>query len=184
MFSDGSPHSPLMFVGEAPGEDEDRSGIPFVGKAGQKLTEIIELGLSKAIREIAGLPVERVPRSSVYIANVIKCRPPGNRDPQVHEVAACRDYLRAQIELVDPVVICALGKPAAQRLLGDHVERVGRIRGDRFTLPERPSIVVVPTYHPSYLLRQYTPENRKKVYDDICEVVRVLAEAGRIPWWT
>lgn len=183
-FSDGTPFTPLMFVGEAPGEQEDRAGVPFVGKAGQKLTEMIEKGLAHAIRQVSGRSdVQHVPRSSVYIANVLKCRPPGNRDPEPEEVENCREYLSGQIELVQPVVICALGKPASRRLLGRD-SSMRQLRGKRFSLPERPEITVVPTYHPSFLLHQYTPENRRAVMEDITEVVRVLHEAGVIPWWT
>ena len=183
-FSDGTPHTPLMFVGEAPGEQEDKAGVPFVGRAGQKLTEIIEKGLAHAIRQVCGLnEVQHVPRSSVYIANVLKCRPPGNRDPKPEEVENCREYLSGQIALVRPVVICALGLPASRRLLG--VEHpMHKLRGRRFALPEREEITVVPTYHPSFLLQQYTAENRRKVMEDVTEVVRVLDEAGAVPWWT
>ncbi|MGE3854407.1 MAG: uracil-DNA glycosylase family protein, partial [Planctomycetota bacterium] len=183
VFSDGSPFTPLMFIGEAPGADEDRQGVPFVGAAGQKLTEIIERGLGVAAKKLLGLDAApTVPRQSVYIANVLKCRPPMNRDPLPDEVDACRDYLAQQIQLVHPTVIIALGLPAARRLLGLDLP-MARMRGKRYPLPEMPDITVVPTYHPSYLLRSYTMDNRKRVMDDITEAMAALHEAGKLPWW-
>ena len=183
VFSDGTPFTPLMFMGEAPGADEDKQGVPFVGAAGQKLTEIIEKGLGVAARKLMGLDaVPHVPRDSVYIANVLKCRPPMNRDPLPDEVDACRDYLSRQIQLVRPTVIIALGLPASRRLLNIDLS-MARMRGKRYPLPEMPSVTVVPTYHPSYLLRSYTMDNRKRVMDDITSAMTVLHEAGKLPWW-
>ncbi|HVS01608.1 MAG TPA: uracil-DNA glycosylase [Thermoanaerobaculia bacterium] len=135
VFGTGDPDAELMFLGEGPGAEEDRQGLPFVGPAGQLLTRIIEaIGLE---------------RDQVYIANVVKCRPPGNRDPQPDEVAACRRFLEAQIRLVAPRVIVALGRVAAQTLLGNDLP-VGRMRGAWHQVLGVPVRV---TYHPAALLR-------------------------------
>jgi DNA polymerase len=155
VFSDGSGRSRLMFVGEAPGADEDATGVPFVGRAGQLLTRMIEAGMGLSRRD-------------VYIANVLKCRPPGNRNPEPAEIASCRSYLDAQIELVRPAVLVALGKFAAQFLL-DTEEPIGRLRG---RWGSRAGIPVMPTYHPSFLLRQ--PEKKKEAWDDLQQVLRKL----------
>jgi len=135
VFGAGNPAAELMLVGEGPGADEDRQGLPFVGAAGELLTRIIQ-----AIE---------MTREEVYIANVVKCRPPGNRDPQPEEVAACRGYLEQQIALVRPRVLVALGKVAAQALLGNDAP-IGRIRGQWFQVQGIPTMV---TYHPAALLR-------------------------------
>jgi DNA polymerase len=135
VFGSGNPNAGLMFIGEAPGADEDRTGLPFVGPAGALLTRMIEaIGFQ---------------REEVYIANVIKCRPPGNRDPQPEEVNTCKPYLERQIEHIQPVVICALGRFAAQTLL-DTDEPLGTLRGRLFTYR---GIHLIPTYHPAALLR-------------------------------
>ncbi len=135
VFGSGDPNADLMFVGEAPGADEDRTGLPFVGTAGELLTRMIEaIGFK---------------REEVYIANVIKCRPPGNRDPQPEEVDTCKPYLERQIEHIQPVVICALGRFAAQTLL-DTDEPLGNLRGRLFSYR---GIQLIPTYHPAALLR-------------------------------
>jgi len=135
VFGVGDPHTDLLFVGEGPGEQEDLTGEPFVGRAGRLLTSLIEgIGLT---------------RSAVYIANVVKCRPPGNRDPQPDEASACRPYLDRQIDLVRPRVIVALGRVAAQALLGNDLP-LGRMRGRWFTVRGVPTMV---TYHPAALLR-------------------------------
>ncbi len=135
VFGSGSPNAGVMFIGEAPGADEDRTGLPFVGPAGALLTRMIEaIGFQ---------------REEVYIANVIKCRPPGNRDPQPEEVNTCKPYLERQIEHIQPVVICALGRFAAQTLL-DTDEPLGTLRGRLFTYR---GIHLIPTYHPAALLR-------------------------------
>lgn len=155
VFSDGTGRSRLMFVGEAPGADEDASGVPFVGRAGQLLTKMIEAGMGLS-------------RKDVYIANVLKCRPPGNRNPEPPEIASCRPYLEAQIELVRPVVLVALGKFAAQFLL-ETEEPITRLRGK---WGERSGIPVMPTYHPSFLLRQ--PERKKEAWEDLQQVLRRL----------
>jgi DNA polymerase len=135
VFGTGNPDADLMFIGEGPGAEEDRQGLPFVGPAGQLLTKIIgAIGLA---------------RDQVYIANVVKCRPPGNRDPQPDEVAACRSFLEEQVRLVSPRVIVALGRVAAQTLLGNELP-VGRMRGEWHRVFGVPMRV---TYHPAALLR-------------------------------
>ena len=135
VFGSGNPEAGIMFVGEAPGEEEDRRGLPFVGPAGQFLTRIIEaMGLS---------------REDVYICNVLKCRPPGNRDPGPEEVASCEPFLRRQIEIVEPRVICCLGRTAAHALLKTEAP-LSRLRG---VLHEYAGIPLIVTYHPAALLR-------------------------------
>ncbi len=155
VFADGTGRSRLMFVGEAPGADEDATGVPFVGRAGQLLTKMIESGMG-------------LTRKDVYIANVLKCRPPGNRNPEPAEIASCRPYLEAQIELVRPVVLVALGKFAAQFLL-ETEEPITRLRG---RWGSRRGIPVMPTYHPSFLLRQ--PERKKEAWEDLQQVLKKL----------
>jgi uracil-DNA glycosylase family 4 len=151
---EGHPRARLMFVGEAPGEEEDAKGRPFVGAAGHLLDKmIVAMGLS---------------RSDVFIANVLKCRPPGNRDPQGPEVAACLPYLRAQIALVRPEVVCALGRHAAHALLGG-TDSLGRLRGRFHDFGGTPLLA---TYHPSYLLR--TPDDKTKAWKDLQLVMQRL----------
>ena len=154
VFSDGTTSSGVMFIGEAPGADEDAQGVPFVGRAGQFLTRIIEKGMG-------------VDRSEVYIANVLKCRPPDNRDPKVEEKALCAAWLDRQIELVNPRVIVALGRHAAVHLTGKD-QSMGRLRGQVHRVAGRP---IVPTYHPSYLIRQEGSSSfvrtKKLVWEDI-----------------
>lgn len=149
VFGVGDPTARLMFVGEGPGADEDRQGEPFVGRAGQKLNEMIRaIGLD---------------RSQVYIANVVKCRPPENRTPEPDEVATCSPFLFRQIAAIGPKVIVALGAPATKTLLGTR-EGITRIRGQ---WGEFRGIPVMPTFHPAYLLRAYTVENRRRVFEDL-----------------
>lgn len=155
VFADGSGASRLMFVGEAPGADEDATGVPFVGRAGQLLTKMIEAGMGLS-------------RKDVYIANVLKCRPPGNRNPEPGEIASCRPYLDAQIDLLKPVVLVALGKFAAHFLL-ETEEPITRLRG---RWGSRNGIPVMPTYHPSFLLRQ--PERKKEAWEDLQQVLRKM----------
>jgi len=165
VFGDGAPDAALMFIGEGPGEQEDRQGLPFVGRAGELLTQMIEKGL-------------RVPRSAVYICNIVKCRPPNNRVPLADEVAACRPFLDGQIAAVQPKVIVALGKPATSLLLGRDVA-ISRVRG---IWQEYDGIPVMPTFHPAFLLRQYTPENRRLVWEDLkAALARVRELGGRLP---
>jgi len=156
VFADGSAGARIMFIGEAPGADEDAQGVPFVGRAGQLLTRMIEDGMG-------------LPRSSVYIANVLKCRPPENRNPEPDEIAACRGYLESQIDLVKPEVLVALGKFAAHFLL-ETEEGITRLRGKWGSYR---GIPVMPTLHPSYLLRQ--PAQKKEAWEDL---LAVLARLG------
>jgi len=155
VFSDGSPNADLVFVGEAPGENEDKQGIPFVGRAGELLTGIIEKGM-------------KLRREDVYICNVVKCRPPGNRDPLPEEKAACEPYLVRQLELIQPKVICALGGHASKTLLKTE-ESTGRLRGRWHFYHGIPLRV---TYHPAYLLR--SPGEKRKTWEDVQEVMKVL----------
>ena len=149
VFGVGSTQAGLMFVGEGPGAEEDLRGEPFVGRAGQKLDEMIKaIGLTRA---------------QVYIANVVKCRPPNNRDPEPDEVATCSPFLVRQIEAIAPKVIVTLGLPAARTLLG----LKGGIGAARGTWHSFRGIPVMPTFHPAYLLRAYTKENRRKVWEDL-----------------
>ncbi len=155
VFGDGEPDAKLVFVGEAPGAEEDRQGKPFVGRAGQLLTDIIEKGMS-------------LKRRDVYICNVLKCRPPGNRNPSPEEVYYCEPYLIRQLEIIRPKVICALGKYAAQTLLKSTAP-VNRLRGQWWKYHDIPLRV---TYHPAYLLRN--PSDKKNCWLDIQEVMKVL----------
>jgi DNA polymerase len=150
VFGDGKIDAALMFIGEGPGQEEDRRGLPFVGRAGELLTQMIERGLE-------------IPRSEVYICNIVKCRPPKNRTPQSNEVATCKPFLDGQIDAVRPRTIVALGRPATSLLLGRDVS-ITRVRG---TWHEYRGIPLMPTFHPAYLLRQYTSENRRVVWEDL-----------------
>ena len=156
VFGVGNPKARLMFVGEAPGEDEDRQGEPFVGRAGQLLTRIIE-----AIN---------LTREQVYIANVIKCRPPGNRNPEPDEVSACEPFLFEQIDIIKPRVIVALGKFAAQCLLRT-TEPITRLRGREF---QYRGATLIPTFHPAYLLRN--PSSKREVWEDMKKVRGILLD--------
>jgi DNA polymerase len=155
VFGVGSPVADWMIIGEAPGAEEDRRGEPFVGRAGKLLDEML-----RAIGES---------RDSVFIANVLKCRPPNNRDPKPDESTACRSHLERQIELVQPRIILAVGRVAAHLLL-DTDEPVGRMRGKVHQLGNTPLIV---TYHPAYLLR--SPSQKRKSWDDLCLARRVMS---------
>jgi DNA polymerase len=156
VFGVGSQTADWMVVGEAPGAEEDRRGEPFVGRAGKLLDEMLRaVGLS---------------RDTVFIANILKCRPPGNRDPAVAEAEACRSHLDRQIELVSPKLILAVGRIAAQQLLGSDAP-VGKLRGRVHTL-NKPEIPVVVTYHPAYLLR--TPAQKREAWKDLCLARRVI----------
>ena len=158
VFGVGNPNANLMFVGEAPGADEDIQGIPFVGRAGQLLTKIIE-----AIN---------LRREDVYIANVIKCRPPNNRNPEPDEVNTCEPFLFRQIDTIQPRVIVALGTFAAHALLGTDAP-ISRLRGRAHDF--RHGAVLIPTFHPAYLLR--SPERKRDVWDDMKKVRDLLANA-------
>jgi len=161
VFGDGNPTADLLFVGEGPGEEEDRRGLPFVGRAGELLTRMIERGLELS-------------RSDVYICNIVKCRPPRNRTPLADEVAACRPFLDGQIAAVAPKVIVALGKPATSLLLGRDVA-ITRVRG---TWQDYRGIPLMPTFHPAYVLRQYTPETRRLVWNDLKAALTRARQAG------
>ncbi len=159
VFGTGSGVVPLVFVGEAPGHDEDMSGEPFVGRAGQLLTKIIEaIGLT---------------REQVYICNVLKCRPPENRNPLPDEIASCRHFLESQLELLRPKVICTLGLFAAQLLL-DSALPIGKLRGRLNTEGRWP---ILPTFHPAYLLRN--PSAKAAVWEDV-QLVRRILDGGEI----
>jgi len=155
VFGVGNANARLVFVGEAPGRDEDRQGEPFVGRAGQLLTEIITRGM-------------RLRREDVYIANVIKCRPPENRNPEPDEVASCEPFLLRQLELIGPEVIVALGKFAAQTLLRTKTP-ITQLRGRWY---DYHGIRLMPTFHPAYLLRN--PGDKRLVWEDIQQVMREL----------
>jgi uracil-DNA glycosylase len=158
VFGVGAEDTPLMFVGEAPGEQEDLRGEPFVGRAGELLDKMIEaMGWTRA---------------SVYIANVAKCRPPGNRNPQPDETAACTPFLDAQIHAISPRIIVTLGRPAANHVLGNDAP-ISTLRG-RFHV--RHGIQVMPTFHPAYLLRD--PDKKKDAWSDLKQVIGELARLG------
>jgi uracil-DNA glycosylase family 4 len=160
---EGKPNARILFVGEGPGADEDAQGRPFVGRAGQLLDKIINaMGLK---------------RDEVFIANIIKCRPPGNRDPRPDEIVNCYPYLQRQIEIINPEIIVALGAPATRTLLNTN-KPIGQMRGrfhEYYSGIGRPPIKLMPTYHTAYLLRNYSQENRKRVWEDMKQV---LAELG------
>ena len=159
VFGVGNPRADLMFVGEAPGADEDVQGEPFVGRAGQLLTKIVEaIGMR---------------REDVYIANVIKCRPPGNRNPEPDEVERCEPFLFRQIDTIKPKVIVALGKFAAQSLLRT-TDPITRIRGKEFTYRDA---ILMPTYHPAYLLRN--PSAKRDVWEDMKRVRAILTQGAK-----
>ena len=161
VFGVGSPTADLVFVGEAPGRDEDRQGIPFVGRAGQLLTRIIAaIGLS---------------RDEVYIANVIKCRPPNNRNPEPDEVATCEPFLFRQLDVIRPRVVVALGGFAIRTLL-ETDEAVSRLRGRVF---DYRGAKLIPTFHPAFLLR--SPERKRDVWEDMKRVRALLAEPESTP---
>ncbi len=155
VFGEGNPHAFLMFVGEGPGAQEDATGRPFVGRAGELLTKMIE-------------NVLEIPRSSVYIANIVKCRPPNNRVPTPEEAHTCLPYLKKQMELIGPKVVVALGATAYHYLTGDKTG-ITKIRG---TVIDMGSYRLIPTYHPSYLLRN--PSAKKEAYADLLTVKGML----------
>jgi len=158
----GNPKARLMFVGEAPGADEDKQGLAFVGRAGKLLTDIIiAMGLT---------------REEVFIGNILKCRPPGNRDPKLDEIDNCWPYLKRQLEIIQPEIIVALGAHAARTLL-DSKDAIGKLRGRfheyKFS-DDLPPAKLMPTYHPAYLLRNYSYDNRKRVWEDMMKVLKEL----------
>ena len=155
VFGVGNPRAKLMFVGEGPGRDEDLKGEPFVGRAGQLLTDIITKGMG-------------LKREDVYICNVVKCRPPENRNPEPDEVAACEPFLKKQIDIVRPQIIVGLGKFAVQTLLNSKMP-IGKLRG---TWASYHGIKLMPTFHPAYLLRN--PADKKLVWEDIKKVIQEM----------
>ncbi len=161
VFGVGNPRAHWMIVGEAPGEQEDREGEPFVGKSGRLLDNML--------RAIALTRGEAEPARQVYIANTVKCRPPGNRNPEAGELAACEPFLIRQVQLVQPRIVLALGRFAVQSLLRSH-EPIGRLRGRVHRYQGVPLIV---SYHPAYLLRN--PEDKAKAWDDLCLAVETVA---------
>ncbi|HPO22168.1 MAG TPA: uracil-DNA glycosylase [Smithellaceae bacterium] len=159
VFGAGSLSAQVVFVGEAPGADEDEQGLPFVGKAGQLLTNIITaMGLT---------------RKEVYICNILKCRPPGNRTPLPEEIRLCEPFLKRQLSLIAPQIICALGSVAAKALLRTETP-ISALRG-RFQLYE--GIKLMPTYHPAYLLRN--PSAKKQVWEDVQLIMKEIGPGGR-----
>lgn len=160
VFGVGNKQADWLIIGEAPGADEDRLGEPFVGRAGKLLDQmLLAIGLS---------------RETVYIANILKCRPPNNRDPKSEEVACCDAYLKRQIELIQPKIILTVGRIASQNLLKTE-ERIGAMRGRRFEYADT-GIPVVVTYHPAYLLR--APSEKRKTWQDLLLARQVMAESS------
>ncbi len=155
VFGSGNPQAALLFVGEGPGADEDEQGLPFVGRAGQLLTQMIEKGL-------------KIPRPEVYICNIIKCRPPGNRKPERDEIAACRQFVERQIDSVQPRAIVALGATAVETLLGTR-QSMGSQRGRWHEFHGIPLMV---TYHPAFLLRD--PNRKPEAWEDLKKVLALL----------
>ncbi len=162
VFGEGNPDAELMFIGEAPGHNEDIKGQPFVGRAGQLLDKMLgAMGLS---------------RGQVFIANILKCRPPKNRNPQSNEVFACTGYLEKQIEIIKPKIICSLGLFAGQFLVDNPMVKMGDIRGEKF---EYNGIVVIPNYHQAYLLR--SPSKKKVLLQDMIKIMKLLGMKNK---WT
>jgi len=159
---EGYPHAQIVFVGEAPGGDEDMQGRPFVGRAGQLLDKIIAaMGLK---------------RQDVFICNVLKCRPPDNRDPKPDEIVSCIHFLEKQLEIIKPEIIVALGAHAARTLLKSN-DAIGQLRGkflEYYTASGYGPIKLMATYHPAYLLRNYSDDNRRRVWEDMQKVMREL----------
>jgi DNA polymerase len=160
VFGEGNPHAELVFVGEAPGGDEDIQGRPFVGRAGQLLTKIVAaMGLT---------------RDDVYICNILKCRPPGNRNPLPSEIAVCEPFLVMQLKAIKPRVICALGSFAAHTLLNSEAP-ITALRGG---FHDYQGIPLMPTYHPAYLLRN--PGAKKQVWEDVQKIMEMLGKRGKM----
>ncbi len=160
VFGSGNPKAEIVFVGEGPGADEDAQGLPFVGRAGQLLTEMIEKGM-------------KIPRPDVYICNIVKCRPPENRKPEKDEVAACRQFVERQLDSIRPRVICALGATAAETLL-DTRQSMGKLRGQWFQFHGFPLMV---TYHPAFLLRD--PTKKRDTWEDLKMILARLQSEPR-----
>ena len=159
VFGEGNEKATLMLIGEGPGYDEDVQGRPFVGKAGQLLTKILQS--------------INLPREEVYIANIIKCRPPQNRNPEPDEIQSCNPFLMKQIRVIQPKIICALGTFSAQTLLKTDT-KITALRGKFFDLE---GIKVIPTYHPAFLLRN--PERKREVWEDMKKIVELISSGDR-----
>ena len=162
VFGSGNPNAEIVFVGEGPGADEDQQGLPFVGRAGQLLTDMIEKGM-------------KIPRAEVYICNIIKCRPPENRKPEKDEVAACRQFVERQIDAVRPRVICALGATAAETLLDTH-QSMAKLRGQWYEFHGIPLLV---SYHPAFLLRD--PSKKSETWADLKMLLAFLKSSTSAP---
>lgn len=164
VFGSGDAETRLVIIGEGPGEEEDRQGKPFVGRAGQLLTKMLEsVGIT---------------RDEVYICNIVKCRPPGNRNPESDEIAACAPYLSGQLAAIQPGVICTLGTFSSQHILRTR-EPISRLRGQ---LHQLGAAVVIPTFHPAFLLRNPGPAYRRQAYDDLKLIRREYDRVrGRAP---
>ena len=162
VFGEGNPHAKILFIGEGPGADEDRTGRPFCGKAGQLLTKILHSA--------------NINREDVYITNIVKCRPPGNRNPQDDEIAACERYLLAQIEAICPQIIVALGNVPKSFFLGNETGGITKVRG-RVLKWESGGIDVFPMFHPSYLLRNSSRQKgspKWQTWQDALELARLI----------
>jgi len=157
VFGEGNPHSKIFFIGEAPGRDEDLQGKPFVGRSGQLLTKMIENVLN-------------IKREEVYITNIVKCRPPQNRDPEIEEIESCKPYLLKQIDIIKPKIIVTLGRIAFKYLLNEEIP-ITKARGNIYNFN---GIKVIPTYHPSYLLRN--PSKKKEAFIDLKLIKEFLCE--------
>lgn len=162
VFADGDPDAEVLFIGEGPGADEDAQGLPFVGRAGRRLNDIIEKGM-------------KLSRAAVYICNIVKCRPPENRIPDPDEAAACRHWLERQIEIVAPRIIVLLGGTALKGILGYN----GSMASAHGRFFQYRGIPVIPTYHPSWLIRSETEEKKRIIWGDFKQVIGYLA--GKIP---
>lgn len=162
VFGDGNPSAKLVFVGEGPGADEDAQGIPFVGRAGQLLTDMIE-------KTAAGEKIA-ITRPDIYICNVVKCRPPGNRAPEADEMEICGQFLQRQLKAIQPKAICVLGATASKALLNSTVG-ITKMRGEWH---EWNDIPVMPTFHPSYLLRAYNKEAKRLAWEDLKKVLHYV----------
>lgn len=162
VFGSGNPTARLVFVGEGPGADEDQQGLPFVGRAGQLLTQMIEGTSSKE-----GIPIVR---ADVYICNVVKCRPPENRTPETDEMATCGQFLFRQLSVIQPTAICALGSTAAKALLGGK-DGVTKLRGRWHKWNGIPLMV---TFHPSYLLRPYNQDAKREAWQDLKTILHFV----------
>lgn len=164
VFGDGNPDAQLMFIGEGPGKDEDIQGRPFVGRSGKLLTKILDL---------AG-----VPRSEVYISNIVKCRPPENRKPTQDEAKTCTKLLLCnQIKIIRPRIICTLGASALQGLLNNYDIKISQVRGKPLVADLIPECIIVPTFHPAYILRN--PKEMQTMYNDIEKAVLLVKQKAK-----